>query len=122
MITFWKPAIVDDVSVKVLPIGPASKVASGLLDIPRMHPFLCHLTFEGYVSFLWDVGWGTTLAMRDEPEFGSGGVFSIMVTDPHRISKSEMYRLYVQVFELFGVTLLGDDGFVDVRNFRRRFS
>lgn len=122
MITFWKPELVDDVSVKVLPIGPAPKVASGLLDIPQMHVFLCPLTFYGYVSFLWDVGHGTTLAMRDEPEFGNGGVFSIMIMDPHRISRREMYRLYVQMFELFGVTLLGDKGFVDVRTFRRRLS
>lgn len=120
MTTFWKPELIDDVSVKVLPIGPAQTVSSLLMDIPRMHVALSALTFHGYLSFLWNVGNGVTLAMREEPELGKGGVFSILVVDKHRISNEEMYRLYVQVFELLGVVLLDDGSFIDVRQFRKR--
>jgi len=120
MTTFWKPELIDDVSVKVLPIGPAQAVSSKLMDIPRMHVSLSYLTFQGYLSFLWNVGNGVTLAMREEPEFGKGGVFSIMVMDKHRVSNEEMYRLYVQVFEMFDVVLLDEGEFVDVRQFRKR--
>lgn len=120
--TFWKPSEVGLVRVEVLPLGPATQVASKILDIPRMHVFLSSLTFHGYLSFLWDVGHGVTVAFRDEPEFGRGGVFSIMVMDKHRVKPQDFFRLYVQVSEQFGVVLLEDDGFVEVRKFKTRLA
>jgi len=120
--TFWKPKQVGLVEVEVLPLGPASQVASKILDIPRMHVFLSYLTFHGYLSFLWDVGQGITVAFRDEPEFGRGGVFSIMVMDRHRVLPKDFFRLYVQVSEQFGVVLLEDDGFVGVQQFKTRLA
>jgi len=120
--TFWKPGEVGPITVEVLPLGPASQVASKILDIPRMHVFLSTMTFHGYLSFLWDVGQGVTMAFRDEPEFGDGGVFSIMVMDKHRVKPQDFFRLYVQVSEQFGVVLLEDDGFVEVRKFKTRLA
>lgn len=118
--TFWKPTEVGPVRVNVLPLGPSSQVASRILDIPRMHVFLSSLTLHGYLSFLWDVGHGVTVAFRDEPEFGRGGVFSIMVMDKHRVQPRDFYRLYVQVSEQLGVVLLEDDSFVEVSQFKTR--
>lgn len=118
--TFWKPAEVGPVRVNILPLGSSSEVASKILDIPRMHVFLSSLTFRGYLSFLWSVGNGLTVAFRDEPEFGNGGVFSIMVMDKHRVTSRDFYRLYVQVSEQLGVVLLEDDNFIEVKQFKTR--
>lgn len=118
--TLWKPKKIDDLSVELLPLGPASQVASRILDIPRMHVFLSTLTADGYLSFLWDVGSGVTIAFRDEPELGKGGVFSMMIMDLHRVSPMEFYRLYVQVSEHFGVLLLEGEKFVGVKQFKAR--
>lgn len=122
--TFWKPERIDVVPdtlavCPLLPLGPATTVASKLMDIPRMHVFLSTMTFHGYLSFLWNVGNGVTLALRDEPELGDGGVFSISVLDKQRVSRDQFYRLYVQVFEMFEVVVLDEGRFVGVRQFKR---
>jgi hypothetical protein len=123
--TFWKTE--EDVSAKplskykLLPIGPTTTVSKTILSIPKMHVFFSDKTFDGYVTLLWEVDQGLVLNFKDEPEFGEGGAFSILIADRDRVNDYDFFRLYVQLFERLGLYLLEEKQFIPPRDFKRRF-
>lgn len=118
--TLWKTEIVEAFSVKILPLGKPKAVTRFMLQIPKMHVFMSDKTFDGYLSLLWYVEDGVVLNYKEEPEFGKGGVYSILIQDRTRVSDKNFFRLYVQMFELFGAVLLEDEKFVSVKQFRKK--
>lgn len=115
--TLWKPEIVPppaEFNCNIEPIGHPQVVVSMLLSINGMRPSV-ERAFHGYVGCQWK---DVMLLMREEPEFGPGGVFSIMVEGTTRTM--DFYLLYVQAHELLGVVLLDGDEFLTTRELRRR--
>lgn len=119
--TFWKTDPIPERGIVVahlLPIGSSKYVTDGLLSLPQSHPFFSRMTAYGYATIRWDVEGGVLLSYRDEVEFG-GGVFSIIVARGD-VSNAEFFKLYLNVYELFGVLLLERDSFVTIRQFKKR--
>lgn len=117
--SFWKPEILPtdtDVKCKLAPIGHPLVVTNLLLSISGMRPVFTRLTGEGYITCQWK---GVSLNLREEPELGPGGVFSIIAEGFRRDLDS--YLLYVQAHELLGVVLLEDE-FVTTREFKKRIA
>ena len=110
MLTFWKTDSIppaDCLVTYVIPLGAATKVHRKMLQIPKMINALPDL--DGvYFNYLWEVNNGVYLRIRDEPEFGRGGVFSIQVEGQNRVPKKDFKILYLHMSELFGVVLLNE--------------
>lgn len=116
--TLWKPeSKPTDVEVRIEPIGHPQVILHMLLSINGMRPAITPMIMLGYYSLAWK---GVTLNMREEPEFGDGGVFSIVVGGMNLVGKMDFYLLYLQAHELLGVMLLDDDKFVTPMEFKKR--
>lgn len=119
MTTLWKPErlpSVDEFDCRLEPIGHPVVVLNMLMSISGMRPCF-DLAGRGYVACQWK---DVVLGMKEEPEYGPGGVFSIVVQGRDRVKGMDFYLLYLQAHELLGVWLLEEDRFITPRELRRK--
>lgn len=122
--TFWKTDPIPEKGIVVahlLPMGSSKHVSEGILSIPHTHPFFCSWTSHGYVTVRWDIDGGVLLSFRDEQEFGNGGVFSLICAK-QAVPDAMFFKLYVQLFEIFGALLLERDSFITVPQYKKRLT
>lgn len=114
--SFWKPEPIPPKDASILPIelhslGPLKAVAAKLLDVPKMSampaaPWEVNAA-EKRVSLIWDVEEGVILQIRAEqgpPKPGEVLTIVAKSATPEKV----FYRLYVQIFEHFGATVLDE--------------
>jgi hypothetical protein len=122
MLTFWKPEELPrlgSMEVRVEPLGSCVEVINKLLSIPRSRPYFSQRILDGYVAILWNVNHGLVLDFKSEPELGKDEVYSLLV-DRKMVEEKEFLRYYILLYEMFGVVLLGDGGFVTVNEYKRK--
>ena len=120
MLTFWKPEELPRLGrmeVRVEPLGPCVEVINKLLSIPRSRPYLSQRILDGYVAILWNVGHGLVLDFKSEPELGKDEVYSFLV-DRNMVEERDFFRYYILLYEMFGVVLLDESGFVTVKEYK----
>lgn len=117
--TFWKPEEIptSGFECRLEPIGHPQIVVNMLLSISGMRPAFTTMIDQGFLTCQWRQ---VFLNMREEPELGPGGVFSIVVDGRDRVGMMDFYLLYLQAHELLGVILLEEEEFVTPKEFKRR--
>ena len=127
--SFWKPDPIPPKNTTILPIelhslGPLKSVAEKLLDVPKMSAMPAvpwEAEAEKSVSLVWDVEDGVILQVRAEqgpPKPGEVLTINAKSSTPEKV----FYRLYVQIFEHFGATVLDEKShqFFTPKEFRTR--
>ncbi len=113
--SFWKPEPIPPKNTTILPIelhslGPLKAVAEKLLDVPKMSAMPTapwEVDAEKRVCLMWDVEDGVILQVRAEqgpPKPGEVLTINAKCSTPEKV----FYRLYVQIFEHFGATVLDE--------------
>jgi hypothetical protein len=113
--SFWKPDPIPPKNSTILPIelhslGPLKSVAEKLLDVPKMSTMPAvpwEVNAERSVSLVWDVEDGVILQVRAEqgpPKPGEVLTINAKSSTPEKV----FYRLYVQIYEHFGATVLDE--------------
>ena len=130
--SFWKPEPLPPKDSTILPIellslGSLNSVAEKLLDVPNMAkvakaPWDAELT-ETSFNMVWDVDRGVLLQIRAEqgpPRPGEVLTINAKSSAPEKT----FYRLYVQIFEQFGATVLDEQShqFFTPREFRAKLA
>jgi len=114
--SFWKPEPIPPKDSTILPIellslGRLQQVAEHLMEVPHMSP-VPQVNWDGpsvepALTLKWDVEQGVILHIRAEqgpPK--PGEVITINATSA--APKKTFFKLYVQIFEQFGATLLDE--------------
>lgn len=112
--SFWKPEPVPPngpviVVADLQPLGSLATVAESLLQIPRMEelPSLPFPLAKNEVKLVWDVECGVKLDVyQEEWPPRPGEVLTIQLRGC--VHPKLFHRLYVQVYERFGVTILDE--------------
>ena len=129
--SFWKPEPVPPKDATILPVelfslGKLATVSEKLLDIPHM----CGMPVapwegpaEQNLCLRWECDAGVVLKVRIEqgpPRPGEVLTIEARSKAPEKI----FYRLYVQIYEQFGVTVLDEKRheFLTPREFRSRMA
>lgn len=124
--SFWKPEPVPPngpsiVVADLQSLGSLTSVAKTLLDIPRMEelPSLPWPLVKNEVKLVWDVEGGVRLDVHQE-EWPPRPGEVLMISLRGCVQQKFYHRLYVQVFERFGVTILDEAShkFYTPREFR----
>lgn len=114
--SFWKPDPIPPKDAGILPIelhslGSLNDVAEKLLDVPHMTQIPPNpwdkIEPTKDVRLLWEVDKGVVLKIHIEqgpPKPGEVLTIDARSSAPERA----FYRLYVQIFEQFGATLLDE--------------
>jgi hypothetical protein len=131
LFSFWKPEPLPPKDSTILPIelcslGTLSNVAEKLLNVPHMHavpPAPWDEKPGVSLNLMWDVEDGVMLKARTEqgpPK--PGEVLTIHARAD--VAEKIFYRLYVQIFEQFGATVLDEKchEFLTPREFRTRLA
>jgi hypothetical protein len=129
--SFWKPEPLPPKDATILPIelislGTLNDVAEKLLDVPHMAAVAKAPWEEMAVPTLqlrWDVDQGVILQIRAEqgpPKPGEVLTINAKSATPTRT----FYRLYVQIYEQFGATVLDEKvhEFLTPREFKDRLA
>lgn len=120
--SFWKPDPLpspDQSELLFYPLGSIDEVTRQLLRIPNMSHRFCPIVPS--VRLLWRVGNGVVLQAR--PEQGQEMVGDVITLSAvSAVSDQVFYRLYVQLREQFGVTLLDETHgvFLSVEDMKRK--
>ena len=130
--SFWKPEPLPPKEAKILPVdlqslGKLREVTEKLFDVPRMAE-VPQAPWElkedpPTMRLQWQVEQGVILRVRTEqgpPKPGEVITIGAISAAPHYI----FYRLYVQLFEQFGVTVLDEcsHDFLTPKEFRARMA
>jgi hypothetical protein len=130
--SFWKPDPIPPKNAGILPIelhslGSLNSVAEKLMEVPHMARIPTapwdQTPVESDVRLLWEVEGGVVLKVHLEegpPKPGEVLTINARSHAPQRI----FYRLYVQIFEQFGATLLDEKSheFYTPREFRTKMA
>ncbi len=126
--SFWKPDPVPPKEAKILPVelhslGKLHEVAERICEVPHMTR-LPSIPWEenqdhSTVRLQWQVEKGVILLVRTEQGPPLPGEVLTIRAKSHTSNRA-FYRLYVQLFEQFGVTVLDERlrDFVTPREFR----
>jgi hypothetical protein len=130
--SFWKPDHIPQKDATILPIelhslGSLNSVAEKLMEVPHMTqipaaPWDQNLT-DSNMKLLWEVDGGVVLKVHIEqgpPKPGEVLTINARSSAPQRV----FYRLYVQIFEQFGATLLDEQShqFYTPKEFRTKLA
>ena len=129
--SFWKPEPPPGHDrriqpVELLSLGPLAGVAAHLLDVPKMAAVALppwEKAPERERQLLWAVDGGILLRVKaEETPPKPGEVLTIHALNA--ASERAFYRLYIQIFEQFGVTVLDERNhqFLTPREFRARLN
>ena len=114
--SFWKPDPIPPKNSTILPVelhslGSLNSVTEKLMDVPHMTMIPTapwdQTATESNVNLRWDVEGGVVLKVHLEqgpPKPGEVITINARSGTPQRV----FYRLYVQIFEQFGATLLDE--------------
>jgi hypothetical protein len=129
--SFWKPDPIPPHDQTILPIelcslGQLEQVAEKLLDVPHMLALPLppwDPAARSLVNLRWDVEEGVMLQVRVEQGPPKPGEV-LTIQAQNAAPEKAFYRLYVQVFEQLGVTVLDEKAhqFVTPREFRTRLA
>jgi len=130
--SFWKPeplpARQDSriLPVELVSLGRLRAVAEKLLEVPHMLPMVrapWEAPTSESINLMWQVDAGVILRVRTEQGPPKPGEV-LTITAKSAAAERTFYRLYVQVFEQLGVTLLDESSheFVTPREFRARMA
>ena len=99
--SFWKPQVLPkgEGPLSLFPLGPLEEVTKKLLRLPYIKPVHCQRSST--VRLAWTVGTGVGLQIKASKD---GQVFSFFLTSS--VPDHTFFRLYVQLREQFGITLL----------------
>lgn len=124
--SFWKPEPVPPngpaiVIADLQSLGSLESVAESLMEIPRMEevPALPFPLAKNEIKLIWDVECGVKLDIHQE-EWPPRPGEVLMISLRGSVHPKLFNRLYVQVYERFGVTLLDEMShrFITPREFR----
>ncbi|HEY3324564.1 MAG TPA: hypothetical protein VGP72_29195 [Planctomycetota bacterium] len=130
-LSFWKPDPVPPKDAKIcpielLPLGKLKSVANKLLDVPHMTK-LPTAPWESNASetasFLWQVDEGVILKVHAEQGPPKPG--EVLTINARNAADGKVfYRLYVQIFEYFGATVLDEQShqFVTPKEFKTKLA
>jgi len=129
--SFWKPEPLPPKDATILPIelislGFLDDVAEKLMEVPKMshvQPAPWDVQAETGVHLIWEVDQGVILQIKTEqgpPKPGEVLTITAKASTPERV----FYRLYVQIYEQFGATVLDEKShqFVTPREFRTKMA
>ena len=130
--SFWKPDPVPPKNSTILPVtldslGSLNRVTEMLFDVPHMTqvpkaPW--EMTVKSScVRLQWQVEEGVILKVRAETGPPKPG--EVLTLEAHSATPAKtFYRLYVQIYEQFGATLLDErvHGFLTPREFRAQMA
>ncbi len=105
--------------IKTYPLGTLPEVKRKILDIKNVKELHSMCSDEGiYNRFLWD---SSVLMVVLEADSKTKLVSSIVLINTSDIK--EFYILYLQLYELFGVTLLDEDNkkFIPIRTYKKLY-
>jgi hypothetical protein len=128
--SFWKPEPIPPKDNTILPIelmslGRLQEVAEHLLEVPHMEPVPDapweDAQAEPTLTLKWEVDQGVILQVRAEQGPPKPGEV-ITINARSAAPKKTFFKLYVQIFEQFGATLLDESShqFVTPKEFRER--
>lgn len=127
--SFWKPEPIPPKDATILPIelhslGTLNMVAEKLLEVPRMSK-VQPAPWENEVpptklNLIWEVEQGVILQVRTEQGPPKPGEV-ITIDAKSATPGTTFYRLYVQIFEQFGATVLDENShqFYTPKEFRK---
>ena len=114
--SFWKPEPIPPKDATILPIellslGHLGSVAEKLLEVPKMSK-LQPAPWENEIpptklNLIWEVDEGVILQVRTEQGPPKPGEV-ITINAKSATPGTTFYRLYVQIFEQFGATVLDE--------------
>ena len=128
--SFWKPEPIPPKDNTILPIelmslGRLQEVAEQLLEVPHMEP-VPEVPWEGpqgepTLTLKWEVEQGVILQVRAEQGPPKPGEV-ITINARSSAPKKTFFKLYVQIFEQFGATLLDESShqFFTPKEFRAK--
>lgn len=129
--SFWKPDPLPPKDMTILPVelcslGALTHVAEKLLDVPHMHPMPLAPWDEkptNEVHLKWEVEQGVVLKVRTEQGPPKPGEV-LTIQAQAGVEEKTFYRLYVQIYEQFGATVLDEKRheFLTTREFRTRMA
>ncbi len=129
--SFWKPEPLPPKDSSILPVelislGLLSSVAEKLMEVPRMArvkpgPWVKEAAES--INLLWEVDAGVILKVRTEQGPPKPGEV-LTITAQNAAPEKTFYRLYVQIFEQLGVTVLDEKRheFITPREFRAKLA
>ena len=130
--SFWKPEPIPPKNSTILPVnldslGSLNRVKEKLFEVPHMAevpkaPWQMDET-PPTVRLQWQVEEGVILKVRAEAGPPKPG--EVLTLEAHSAANAKtFYRLYVQIYEQFGVTLLDErvHGFLTPREFRAQMA
>lgn len=130
--SFWKPEPIPPKDASILPIellslGSLDSVAEKLLDVPKMSkmavaPWETELAANS-ISLIWEVDGGVILRVKTEQGPPKPGEI-LCINAKCATEQKTFYRLYVQIFEQFGATVLDERShqFYTPKEFRTRLA
>ncbi len=130
--SFWKPEPLPPKDATILPIdllslGSLNTVVEKLLDVPKMSkvepaPWDANLA-TNHLNLVWEVDEGVVLQVRSEQGPPKPGEVLTINAKSHTQQKT-FYRLYVQIYEQFGATVLDEQShqFYTPREFRTKLA
>jgi len=128
--SFWKPEPVPTreagiSAVELQPLGVLRQVAARLMDVPNMAELISppwKQQGDG-LQLMWGVEEGVILNVRVEQGPPAPGEV-LTINAASAAPNKTFYRLYVQIYEQFGVTVLDEKAheFLPPREFRARLA
>jgi hypothetical protein len=116
--SFWKPQSIPrgEGNLVLHPLGTLEEVTKKLLRLPFIKPVHCQRSST--VRLGWGVGFGVIMQIKAPKD---GRVLMISVTSG--VPDHVFYRLYVQLREQFGVTVLDEvtNEFLTTKQFKSRY-
>lgn len=119
MVMFWKPTEAKSLLEQSFePLGNIIDVGDKLLSIPSLKPYLDLNPINGYTTISWEkMNHNLLISYKNEPEFGSLNVFSLQIDKI--LFEKEFFKLYVQIFEALGCSLLYEKKFLTPKEFKK---
>jgi hypothetical protein len=130
--SFWKPDPIPPKDATILPIelhslGMLNSVAEKLLDVPHMsqvpaEPWETEIP-PSTMNLIWEVEQGVILKIRTEQGPPKPGEV-LTINAKNATPPKTFYRLYVQIFEQFGATVLDEKAheFYTPKEFRTKLA
>jgi hypothetical protein len=117
----WKVDNVEKLTpdIKTYPLGTLAEVRRKILDVKNVKELHSMCSDEGiYNRFIWD---SSVLMVVLEADSKTKQVSSIVLINTSDVK--EFYILYLQLYELFGVTLLDEDNekFIPIRTYKKLY-
>ncbi|HYG74646.1 MAG TPA: hypothetical protein VEK08_06550 [Planctomycetota bacterium] len=129
--SFWKPEPIPPKNATIVPIellslGRLADVAERLMEVPKMAKVQqppWEASAETGVNLVWEVEQGVILQIKAEQGPPKPGEV-LTVTAKAAVPEKVFYRLYVQIFEQFGATVLDEKShqFFTPKEFRTKLA